>query len=130
MVKSSTGNNGSGDGKLKALEDAIGQIEKRFGKGAILRMGQSGGCMAVEVIPSGSLSLDLALGVGGIPKGRVTEIFGPESSGKSTLAHHIIAEAQKSGGIAVYIAEEHSFDPIYAANCGVKIDDLFMSQPD
>ncbi len=130
MVKSSTGNNGSGDGKLKALEDAIGQIEKRFGKGAILRMGQSGGCMAVEVIPSGSLSLDLALGVGGIPRGRVTEIFGPESSGKSTLAYHVLAEAQKRGGTALYIDVEHALDPGYAAGCGVNIEDLLVSQPD
>jgi len=130
MVKSSTGNNGSGDGKLKALEDAISHIEKRFGKGAILRMGQSGGCMAVEVIPSGSLGLDLALGVGGIPRGRVTEIYGPESSGKTTLAYHVVAEAQKKGGTALYIDVEHALDPGYAAGCGVNVEDLLVSQPD
>ena len=130
MVKSSTGNNGSGDGKLKALEDAISHIEKRFGKGSILRMGESGGRMAVEVIPSGSLSLDLALGVGGIPRGRVTEIFGPESSGKTTLAYHVVAEAQKKGGTALYIDVEHALDPGYAARCGVNVEDLLISQPD
>jgi len=130
MVKNTTGNNGSGDGKLKALEDAIGQIEKRFGKGAILRMGESSARMAVEVIPSGSLSLDLALGVGGIPRGRVTEIFGPESSGKTTLAYHVVAEAQKRGGTALYIDVEHAVDLTYAAGCGVKIEDLLISQPD
>ena len=130
MVKNTTGNNGSGEGKLKALEDAIGQIEKRFGKGAILRMGESGARMAVEVIPSGSLSLDLALGVGGIPRGRVTEIFGPESSGKTTLAYHVVAEAQKRGGTALYIDVEHAVDLTYAAGCGVKIEDLLISQPD
>jgi len=130
MVKSRTGNNGSGDGKLKALEDAISHIEERFGKGAILRMGQSGGCMAVEVIPSGSLGLDLALGVGGIPRGRVTEIYGPESSGKTTLAYHVVAEAQKKGGTALYIDVEHALDPGYAAGCGVNVEDLLVSQPD
>ncbi|MBL7125581.1 MAG: recombinase RecA [Dehalococcoidales bacterium] len=130
MVKSSTGNNGSGDGKLKALEDAISHIEKRFGKGSILRMGESGGRMAVEVIPSGSLSLDLALGVGGIPRGRVTEIYGPESSGKTTLAYHVVAEAQKKGGTALYIDVEHALDPGYAAGCGVNVEDLLISQPD
>jgi len=130
MVKSSTGNNGSGDGKLKALEDAISHIEKRFGKGSILRMGESGGRMAIEVIPSGSLSLDLALGVGGIPRGRVTEIYGPESSGKTTLAYHVVAEAQKKGGTALYIDVEHALDPGYAAGCGVNVEDLLVSQPD
>lgn len=130
MVKSSTGNNGSGDGKLKALEDAISHIEKRFGKGSILRMGESGSRMVVEVIPSGSLSLDLALGVGGIPRGRVTEIYGPESSGKTTLAYHVVAEAQKKGGTALYIDVEHALDPGYAAGCGVNVEDLLISQPD
>lgn len=130
MVKNTTGNNGSGEGKLKALQDAIGQIEKRFGKGAILRLGESGARMAVEVIPSGSLSLDLALGVGGIPRGRVTEIYGPESSGKTTLAYHVVAEAQKRGGTALYIDVEHAVDLTYAAGCGVKVEDLLVSQPD
>jgi recombination protein RecA len=113
----------------KALELAIGQIEKRFGKGSIMKLGESA-VSPVEAIPSGSLALDLALGVGGIPRGRITEIFGPESSGKTTLAQHIIAEAQKRGGMAAYIDAEHALDPTYAANCGVNIDDLLISQPD
>lgn len=114
----------------KALELAIGQIEKRFGKGSIMKLGDSAGIPPIEVIPSGSLALDLALGVGGIPKGRFTEIFGPESSGKTTLAQHIIAEAQKQGGIAAYIDAEHALDPAYAASCGVRLQDLLISQPD
>ncbi len=113
-----------------ALELAIGQIEKRFGKGSIMKLGDSAGRQPIEVIPSGSLALDLALGVGGIPRGRITEIFGPESSGKTTLAQHIIAEAQKHGGIAAYIDAEHALDPAYAASCGVRLQDLFISQPD
>ncbi len=113
-----------------ALELAIGQIEKRFGKGSIMKLGDSAGIPPIEVIPSGSLALDLALGVGGIPRGRFTEIFGPESSGKTTLAQHIIAEAQKQGGIAAYIDAEHALDPAYAASCGVRLQDLFISQPD
>jgi len=113
----------------KALELAIGQIEKRFGKGSIMKLGESN-ILPVEAIPSGSLALDLALGVGGIPRGRITEIFGPESSGKTTLAQHIIAEAQKHGGMVAYIDAEHALDPSYAANCGVNVDDLFISQPD
>jgi len=113
----------------KALELAIGQIEKRFGKGSIMKLGESN-ISQVEAIPSGSLALDLALGVGGIPKGRITEIFGPESSGKTTLAQHIIAEAQKRGGMVAYIDAEHALDPAYAASCGVNIDDLLISQPD
>jgi recombination protein RecA len=116
--------------KEKALDLAIEQIEKQFGKGSIMRLGEASAKLAVEVIPTGSLSLDLALGVGGIPRGRVTEIFGPESSGKSTLANHIVAQAQSSGGIAAYIDVEHTFDPTYAARCGVKVDDLLISQPD
>ncbi len=116
--------------KGKALDLAIEQIEKQFGKGSIMRLGEASAKLAVEVIPTGSLSLDLALGVGGIPRGRVTEIFGPESSGKSTLANHIVAQAQSSGGIAAYIDVEHTFDPTYAARCGVKVDDLLISQPD
>ena len=113
----------------KAIELAIGQIEKKFGKGAIMKLGESAG-PPVEAIPSGSLALDLALGVGGIPKSRITEIFGPEASGKTTLAQHILAEAQKSGGMAAYIDAEHALDPSYAANCGVNLDDLLISQPD
>ncbi|MFC1981342.1 recombinase RecA [Chloroflexota bacterium] len=113
----------------KALELAIGQIEKRFGKGSIMKLGEST-MPPVEAVPSGSLALDLALGAGGIPRGRITEIFGPESSGKTTLGQHIIAEAQKQGGMVAYIDAEHALDPIYAANCGVNVDDLLISQPD
>ncbi len=116
--------------KEKALELAIGQIEKRFGKGSIMKLGESGAMPPVEVIPSGSLALDLALGVGGIPRGRITEIFGPESSGKTTLAQHIIAEAQKRGGTVAYIDAEHALDLAYAAKCGVNTNDLLVSQPD
>jgi len=116
--------------KEKALELAISQIEKHFGKGSIMKLGEAVVSSSVEAIPSGSLALDLALGVNGIPRGRVTEIFGPESSGKTTLGQHIIAEAQKRGGIAAYIDVEHALDPTYAANCGVRIDDLLISQPD
>jgi len=119
-----------GNGKLKALEGAISQIEKRFGKGAIMRLGEAGSLMAVDVIPSGSLSLDLALGVGGIPRGRVTEIFGTESSGKTTLAYHVAAEAQRLGGVVIYIDAEHALDLEYVGKCGVKVDDLLISQPD
>jgi len=114
----------------KALELAIGQIEKRFGKGSIMKLGESAASPPVEAIPSGSLALDLALGVGGIPRGRITEIFGPEASGKTTLGQHILAEAQKRGGMVAYIDVEHALDPSYAANCGVNIDDLLISQPD
>ncbi len=116
--------------KTQALELAIGHIEKQFGKGAIMRLGEASAHLQVESIPTGSISLDLALGVGGIPRGRVTEIFGPESAGKSTLAQHIIAEAQKLGGTAAYIDVEHALDPTYAAACGIKIEDLLVSQPD
>ncbi|MGD9142572.1 MAG: recombinase RecA [Dehalococcoidia bacterium] len=116
--------------KEKALELAIGQIEKRFGKGSIMKLGESTGLPPVEAIPTGSLALDLALGIGGIPKGRITEIFGPESSGKTTLAQHIIAEAQKRGGLVAYIDAEHAMDPSYAASCGVNVNDLLISQPD
>ncbi|MBI2980252.1 MAG: recombinase RecA [Chloroflexi bacterium] len=116
--------------KGKALELAIGQIEKRFGKGAVMKLGESAALAAVEVIPSGSLALDLALGVGGIPKGRITEIFGPESSGKTTLGQHVIAEAQKQGGTAAYIDVEHALDPAYAKRCGVNVDEMLISQPD
>jgi len=116
--------------KEKALELAIDQIEKRFGKGSIMKLGESSSISSVGVIPSGSLSLDLALGVGGIPRGRITEIFGPESSGKTTLGLHIIAEAQKQGGIAAYIDVEHALDPVYSGHCGVNVDDMLISQPD
>ena len=115
--------------KEKALELAISQIEKHFGKGSIMKLGEAAIC-PIESIPSGSLALDLALGVNGIPRGRITEIFGPESTGKTTLGQHIIAEAQKRGGMVAYIDAEHALDPTYAANCGVKIDDLLISQPD
>ena len=116
--------------KDKALELAIGQIEKRFGKGSIMKMGESSGLPRIESIPTGSLALDLALGIGGIPKGRITEIFGPESSGKTTLAQHIIAEAQKRGGTVAYIDAEHAMDPSYASRCGVNVDEMLISQPD
>ncbi len=116
--------------KEKALELAISQIEKRFGKGSVMKLGASAIMSPVEAIPSGSLALDLALGIGGIPRGRITEIFGPEASGKTTLGQHIIAEAQKKEGLAAYIDVEHALDPSYAANCGVNVDDLLISQPD
>jgi len=116
--------------KEKALELAIGQIEKRFGKGSIMKLGEAAIMSSVEAIPSGSLALDLALGVGGIPRGRIAEIFGPEGSGKTTLGQHIIAEAQKRGGMAAYIDVEHALDPTYASRCGVNVDDMLISQPD
>jgi recombination protein RecA len=116
--------------KMRAVEFAVEQIERQFGKGAIMRLGENPGDVAAGAIPTGSVSLDLALGIGGIPRGRVTEIFGSEASGKTTLAQHIIAEAQKAGGIATYVDAEHALDPAYAANCGVNIDDLYISQPD
>ncbi len=122
-------NNTAGEGKLKALQAAMAKIEKDFGKGAIMRMGDNVQ-EAIEVIPTGSLGLDIALGVGGFPRGRIIEIYGPESSGKTTLAIHAIAEAQKKGGIAAFIDAEHAFDPTYAAALGVDIDNLFISQPD
>jgi recombination protein RecA len=113
----------------KALEMAMGQIEKQFGKGAIMRMGDNLG-LQIEAIPTGALSLDIALGIGGLPRGRVVEIFGPESSGKSTLAMHVVAEAQRNGGICAYIDAEHAMDPVYAGAIGVNVDDLLISQPD
>ncbi len=116
--------------KEKALELAIDQIEKRFGKGSVMKLGEVATMSSVEAIPTGSLALDLALGVSGIPRGRITEIFGPEASGKTTLGQHVIAEAQKRGGTAAYIDVEHALDPAYAANCGVNIDELLISQPD
>ena len=116
--------------KEKALELAINRIEKQFGQGSIMKLGELSAKTTADVIPTGSLGLDLALGVGGIPRGRVTEIFGAEASGKTTLAQHIIAEAQRLGGIAVYVDAEHALDTAYAANCGVKVEDLRISQPD
>ncbi|MEE8419800.1 MAG: recombinase RecA [Dehalococcoidales bacterium] len=116
--------------KTKALELAIGQIEKKFGQGSIMKLGESPTMSPIKAIPSGSLSLDLALGIGGIPRGRITEIFGPESSGKTTLGQHLIAEAQKGGGIAAYIDVEHALDPDYARRCGVNVDEMLISQPD
>ncbi|MFO8101260.1 MAG: recombinase RecA [Dehalococcoidia bacterium] len=116
--------------KEKSLEAAIGQIEKQFGKGTIMRLGEAGAKLSVEAISTGSISLDMALGVGGIPRGRVIEIFGNEGAGKSTLAQHVMAEAQKAGGKAAYIDAEHALDPQYAAACGVNIEELILSQPD
>ena len=116
--------------KLKALDAALVQIEKQFGKGAVMKLGDPSVQMNVETIPTGSLSLDLALGLGGIPKGRIVEIYGPESSGKTTVTLHMIAEVQKRGGIAGFIDAEHALDPVYAKNIGVDIDNLYISQPD
>ncbi|WP_073342794.1 recombinase RecA [Caldanaerobius fijiensis] len=118
------------DNKQKALEIAINSIERQFGKGSIMRLGDDRSRLNVEVIPTGSLDLDIALGVGGIPRGRIVEIFGPESSGKTTIALHIIAQAQKRGGIAAFIDAEHALDPYYAQKIGVNIEDLLVSQPD
>lgn len=116
--------------KLKALDVALGQIERHFGKGAIMKLGTAPMAQAVDVIPTGSLTLDVALGVGGIPRGRVTEIYGAEAAGKTTLAYHIMAEAQRRGGTAAYIDAEHALDSAYAAACGVNVDELLISQPD
>ena len=116
--------------KEKALEIALGQIEKQFGKGAIMKLGDAGARVPVATVSTGCLPLDIALGVGGIPRGRVVEIFGPESSGKTTIALHIVAEAQKVGGTAAFIDAEHALDPVYAEALGVKVDDLYVSQPD
>ena len=118
------------DEKLKALDAALGQIEKQFGKGAVMKLGDPANTINVETIPTGSLSLDIALGLGGIPKGRIIEIYGPESSGKTTVTLHMIAEVQKRGGIAGFIDAEHALDPVYARNIGVDIDNLYISQPD
>ena len=115
--------------KKKALETAMAQIERNYGKGSIMRLGENLGVM-VESIPTGSLSLDLALGIGGLPKGRIIEVYGPESSGKTTVALHMVAEVQKRGGIAGFIDAEHALDPVYAKNIGVDIDNLYISQPD
>jgi recombination protein RecA len=116
-------------GKTKSLETTLASLRKRYGEGAIMKLGEATG-MKVDAIPTGSISLDLALGVGGIPRGRVTEIYGPEASGKTTLCQHIIAEAQKMGGVAAFIDVEHALDPVYAAHCGVNVDELLISQPD
>ena len=116
--------------KLKALDVALGQIEKQFGKGSVMKLGDSSVNMNVEAVPTGSLSLDIALGLGGVPKGRIIEIYGPESSGKTTLTLHAIAEVQKQGGTAAFIDAEHAIDPVYAKNLGVNIDELILSQPD
>ena len=116
--------------KLKALDAALGQIERQFGKGAVMKLGDPSAQMNVETIPTGSLSLDIALGLGGIPKGRIVEIYGPESSGKTTVTLHMIAEVQKRGGIAGFIDAEHALDPVYAKNIGVDVDNLYISQPD
>ncbi len=116
--------------KTKALEIAIGQIDKHFGTGTIMRLGESIQGIQIDVIHTGSIALDMALGVGGIPRGRVIEVFGAEASGKSTLAYHIMAEAQRTGGTAAYIDAEHALDPGYAAKCGIDIEELLVSLPD
>ena len=118
------------DDKKKALDAALAQIEKQYGKGSVMKLGDSSANMNIEVIPTGSLSLDIALGLGGVPRGRIIEVFGPESSGKTTVALHSVAEIQKRGGIAGFIDAEHALDPVYAKNIGVNIDDLYISQPD
>ncbi|MEP9379682.1 recombinase RecA [Aquabacter sp. CN5-332] len=121
---------GSSMDKTKALDAALSQIERHFGKGSIMRLGKSGKVMEIDTVPSGSLGLDIALGIGGLPRGRVVEIFGPESSGKTTLALHTVAEAQKKGGVCAFIDAEHALDPIYARKLGVNLDELLISQPD
>src|SRR5712672_4000754 len=121
---------GSSMDKTKALSAALSQIERQFGKGSVMKLGKNDRSMDVETISSGSLGLDIALGVGGLPRGRVVEIYGPESSGKTTLALHTVAEAQKKGGICAFIDAEHALDPVYARKLGVNIDDLLISQPD
>ena len=118
------------DDKRKTLDAAIAQIEKQYGKGSVMKLGDSNANMNIDVIPTGSLSLDIALGLGGVPRGRIIEVFGPESSGKTTVALHIVAEIQKRGGIAGFIDAEHALDPTYAKNIGVDIDNLYISQPD
>ncbi|MCR5105215.1 MAG: recombinase RecA [Eubacterium sp.] len=116
--------------KLQALDKALEQIEKKFGKGSVMKLGDNSNSMNVEAVPTGSLSLDIALGIGGMPRGRIIEIYGPESSGKTTVALHVVAEVQKNGGIAGFIDAEHALDPVYAKNIGVDIDNLYISQPD
>ncbi len=119
-----------GDDRQKALDTAMAQIERTYGKNSVMRLGDVSAKMQVESIPTGSIALDLALGVGGIPRGRITEIYGPESSGKTTLCYHVIAEAQKQGGIAAFVDTEHALDPEYAKKCGIDLDSLYISQPD
>ena len=116
--------------KINALDAALAQIEKQYGKGSVMKLGDKSANMNIEVVPTGSLSLDLALGLGGMPRGRIIEVYGPESSGKTTVALHVVAEIQKQGGIAGFIDAEHALDPVYAANIGVDIDNLYISQPD
>ncbi len=116
--------------KAKALDGVLAQIEKQYGKGAIMRLGQTAGDTNIEVLPTGCLSLDLAIGVGGLPRGRIIEIYGPESSGKTTVALHVIAETQKAGGVAAFVDAEHALDPVYAKALGVNLDELYVSQPD
>jgi recombination protein RecA len=116
--------------KEKALSAALTQIDRKYGKGSIMKMGEAGAKFSIETIPTGAIALDIALGAGGVPRGRVVEIYGPESSGKTTLAQHIIAQAQKMGGVAAFIDAEHAFDPLYAGRCGVDINSLLVSQPD
>ena len=116
--------------KMKVLDAVLLQIEKQYGKGSIMRLGDEAGNIEIDVIPTGCLSLDIALGIGGLPRGRIIEIYGPESSGKTTVALHAIAEAQKMGGVAAFIDAEHALDPVYAKKLGVKLDDLYVSQPD
>ncbi|MBO5067065.1 MAG: recombinase RecA [Clostridia bacterium] len=118
------------EAKIKALDSVMAQIEKQYGKGAIMRLGQEAGDTNIEVLPTGCLSLDLAIGVGGLPRGRIIEIYGPESSGKTTVALHCIAETQKAGGIAAFVDAEHALDPVYAKALGVNLDELYVSQPD
>ncbi len=116
--------------KEKALAAAMSQIDRKYGKGSIMKMGEASSRLVIDVIPTGAIALDIALGVGGVPRGRVIEIYGPESSGKTTLAQHIVAQAQKLGGVAAFIDAEHAFDPLYAGRCGVDVDNLLVSQPD
>jgi len=118
------------DDRIRALESALAQIEKQYGKGSVMKLGETSSNMNIETVPTGSISLDIALGLGGVPKGRIIEIYGPESSGKTTVALHMIAEVQKMGGIAGFIDAEHALDPVYAKNIGVDIDNLYISQPD
>jgi recombination protein RecA len=118
------------ENKIKALDGVLAQIEKQYGKGSIMRLGQTAGDTTIEALPTGCLSLDLAIGIGGLPRGRIIEIYGPESSGKTTVALHVIAEAQKAGGIAAFIDAEHALDPVYAKALGVNLDQLYVSQPD
>jgi recombination protein RecA len=129
MARKSKNDQDQGDARQVALDKALGDITKRYGDGAVMRLGEASH-MAVDVIPTGSLSLDIALGVGGIPRGRVTEIYGPESSGKTTICQHIVAEAQRMGGTAAFIDMEHALDPVYAERCGVDVENLLISQPD